>query len=323
MGAEAVRLLAAKGFEIVGIDNDMRRAFFGPEASTAWQVEELTSRYRSYSHLSVDIRNADAINALFSRYGRSISVVVHCAGQPSHDWAAREPMVDFGINATGTLVLLEAVRQHAADAVVVFASTNKVYGDHPNRLPFVELETRYELCPEHPWAEHGIPEEMSTDNCLHSVFGSSKLSADVLVQEYGRYFGIRTGCFRCGCITGSGHSGVELHGFLSYLVKCAINKKPYCIIGYDGKQVRDNIHAKDLVSAFWNFIERPMNGEIFNIGGARDVNCSILEAINIIEKIIDIKINVNYTKTKRIGDHQWWISDTRKFVQFIQIGIIL
>ncbi len=313
VGAETVRLLAAKGFEIVGIDNDMRRSFFGAEASTAWQARELAARIPRYTHMALDIRDADAIGALFTRYGRQIGAVVHCAAQPSHDWAAREPTVDFGVNATGTLTLLEAVRRHAPDAVVVFASTNKVYGDTPNRLPLVEQATRYDLAAEHPWAAHGIPEEMSVDACLHSLFGVSKLSADLLAQEYGRYFGLRTGCFRCGCITGPGHSGAALHGFLAYLMRCAVEGRPYTVVGYQGKQVRDNIHAADLAAAFWCFIQHPVPGAVFNMGGGRHANCSVNEAIGLAEQMTGRAMARSYTAEPRIGDHQWWISDTRKF----------
>jgi CDP-paratose 2-epimerase len=313
VGAETVRLLASQGLDVIGIDNDMRRSFFGAAASTAWQARDLAARHPGYTHLSLDIRDADAIDALFARHARCVTAVVHCAAQPSHDWAAREPMTDFGVNATGTLILLEAVRRHAPDAVFVFASTNKVYGDQPNWLPTVEQPSRYELAPEHPWAEHGIPEAMSVDRCLHSLFGVSKLSADLLVQEYGRYFGLRTACFRCGCITGPGHSGAPLHGFLAYLVRCAVEQVPYSVIGYGGRQVRDNIHAADLAAAFWCFIVQPAEGEVFNMGGGRQVNCSVNEAIAMVEALQGRAMTVDHVAEARIGDHRWWISDVRKF----------
>ncbi len=313
VGAEAVRLLAGKGLDVVGIDNDMRQRFFGPEASTTWQERELAARHQAYRHLSLDIRDAGAMEALFARHGRAVTAVVHCAAQPSHDWAARDPLVDFGVNATGTLNVLEATRRHAPEAVVVFASTNKVYGDQPNALPFVEHATRYELAPEHPWAAHGIPEDMSVDACLHSLFGASKLAADVLVQEYGRYFGLRTGCFRCGCITGPGHSSAPLHGFLAYLVRCAVEGRPYEIIGYGGKQVRDNIHAADLAAAFWCFIEQPAAGAVFNMGGGRHSNCSVVEAIGLVEALTERPMQVRHTEAARIGDHRWWVGDVGKF----------
>ena len=313
VGAETVRLLAGKGIDVVGIDNDMRRSFFGAEASTAWQSGVLAAGCPGYSHRSFDIRDAEAVNDLFARYGGDVVAVVHCAAQPSHDWAARDPLTDFGVNATGTLILLEATRRHAPDAVFVFVSTNKVYGDQPNHLPSVELPTRHELTPTHPWAEHGIPEAMSVDACLHSLFGVSKLAADMLVQEYGRYFGLRTGCFRCGCITGPGHSGAPLHGFLAYLVRCAVERVPYSVIGYGGKQVRDNIHAADLAAAFWCFIADPAPGEVFNMGGGRQVNCSVNEAIGMVEALEGRPMMVSHAAAPRIGDHRWWISDARKF----------
>lgn len=313
VGAESVRLFAERGLDVVGVDNDMRRHFFGDSASTLWQTNMLRATQPRYTHVHADIRDAAAIEALFARYRRDVAVVVHCAAQPSHDWAAREPVTDFTVNANGTLVLLEAARKHAPDAVFIFVSTNKVYGDHPNHLPLVERATRFELAPEHPWAEFGIPEQMSIDATLHSLFGASKVAADVLVQEYGRYFGMRTACFRGGCLTGPGHSGAPLHGFLAYLLKCAMNGTPYTVFGYKGKQVRDNIHARDLVEAFWCFFRRPVSGEIFNIGGGRHANCSMQEAIAIAEDITGRPMRHSYSDDARIGDHIWWISDVRKF----------
>jgi CDP-paratose 2-epimerase len=313
VGAETVKLLAGKGLDVVGIDNDMRQVFFGPDASTAWQAEALGRRHPRYRHVASDIRDASAMLALFARHGRDITAVVHCAAQPSHDWAVRDPMLDFSVNATGTLTLLEATRQHAPEAVFIFVSTNKVYGDRPNFLPLEEQPTRYELAAGHPWAEHGIPEDMPIDACLHSLFGASKLAADVMVQEYGRYFGLRTGCFRGGCLTGPGHSGAQLHGFLAYLVKCAVGRHPYTVFGHHGKQVRDNIHAADLARAFWCFIADPAPGEVFNIGGGRHANCSVIEAIAMVEALEGRTMAWSYDDAPRIGDHQWWISDMRKF----------
>jgi len=313
VGAEAVRLFAAEGFDVVGVDNDMRAHFFGREASTAWQVAELARTCRGYIHQAADIRDADAIGRIFARYGRRIGAVIHCAAQPSHDWAVREPFTDFSVNAQGTLVLLEALRAHAPEAPFIFVSTNKVYGDRPNHLPLIEHPTRYELDPSHPWAEHGFPEEMSIDGCLHSLFGASKVAADIMVQEYGKYFGLRTACFRGGCLTGPGHSGAQLHGFLAYLLKCAVAGTPYTVFGYKGKQVRDNIHAADLVRAFWCFVQRPSCGEVFNIGGGRHSNCSMMEAISLAEEITGNAMRLSFADTARIGDHQWWISDVRKF----------
>jgi CDP-paratose 2-epimerase len=313
VGAEAVRLFAAEGFDVVGIDNDMRAQFFGAEASTAWQVAELARTCRAYTHQVADIRDASAIGRIFARYGRSVDAVIHCAAQPSHDWAVREPFTDFSVNAQGTLILLEAVRAHAPEASFIFVSTNKVYGDRPNHLKLIERPTRYELDPAHPWAEHGFPEEMSIDGCLHSLFGASKVAADIMVQEYGKYFGMHTACFRGGCLTGPGHSGAQLHGFLAYLLKCAATGAPYTVFGYKGKQVRDNIHAADLVRAFRCFVARPSCGDVFNIGGGRHSNCSMMEAISLAEEITGQTMRLSFVDTPRVGDHQWWISDVRKF----------
>ena len=313
VGASAARHLAAKGLDVVGIDNDMRRYFFGQEASTVWNRELLEAEIPSYRHFANDIRDLDAMTRVFERYGRDVSLVVHAAAQPSHDWAATEPLTDFSVNANGTLNLLEMVRAHCADAVFVFVSTNKVYGDTPNRLPLEELETRWEVAGGHPFAEFGVDESMSLDQTLHSLLGVSKLSADLLVQEFGRYFGIRTGIFRGGCLTGSDHSGAQLHGFLAYLVKCAVTRVPYEVLGYRGKQVRDNIHAQDLVEAFWHFFENPRIAEVYNIGGGRHSNCSRLEAIAIAEELTGEPMKHSYRDSSRVGDHIWWISDVRKF----------
>ena len=313
IGAEAVRFLAAQGFDVVGIDNDMRRVFFGNDASTAWSRQRLEIEVKSYRHIDGDIRDAELMNATFAQYGSAIDAVIHTAAQPSHDWAARNPQVDFTVNANGTLNLLEATRLHCPDAVFIFTSTNKVYGDAPNALPLVEQETRWEVRPEHPFAAHGIDETMSVDNCLHSLFGASKLAADVIVQEYGRYFGLKTACFRGGCLTGPGHSGTMLHGFLAYLVKCAITGEPYTVFGYQGKQVRDNIHSWDLVNAFWHFMRQPRAGAVYNIGGSRHSNCSMLEAIASCERLTGRPMNWSYSEQNRTGDHIWWISDVRRF----------
>ena len=313
VGAETTRMLTRQGLDVLGIDNDLRSYFFGEKASTRWQIADLARTQRAFTHLDLDIRDAPAINSLFAQYGNNIKIVVHCAAQPSHDWAAREPMTDFSVNAMGTLTLLEATRQHAPEAVFIFVSTNKVYGDGPNSLPLVELETRFELATEHPWAEHGFPEEMSIDRCLHSLFGASKVAADILVQEYGRYFGMNTACFRGGCLTGPGHSGAALHGFLAYLMQCAMTGQPYTVFGYKGKQVRDNIHSHDLVEAFWCFFQDPRPGEVFNLGGSRHSNCSMLEAIAMAEKLAGRPMNYSYQEDNRIGDHIWWVSDIRRF----------
>jgi len=313
IGSETCRRLHAEGYAIVGVDNDMRRYFFGEEASTARTQVELRKQLQIYTHEEVDIRDWEAVNHLFKRFGFAVSVVVHTAAQPSHDWAAREPLTDFAVNAIGTMNVLEATRLHAKDAAFVFTSTNKVYGDTPNRLPLVEKETRWEIDEQHPFFARGVDESMSLDASTHSVFGASKVGADVMVQEYGRYFGMKTGVFRGGCLTGPAHAGAELHGFLSYLMKCTVSGKPYQVLGYKGKQVRDNIHSADLVDAFVHFIRNPRPGEVYNIGGSRHSNCSVLEAIKLCEEISGKKLEWTYKDENRIGDHIWWISDVAKF----------
>ncbi len=313
IGSEAVRHFAARGYDVVGIDNDMRRYFFGEEASTAWSRRRLEETVPGYCHASIDIRDQVAVNALFAEHGRDIALVIHAAAQPSHDWAAREPITDFTVNANGTLVLLEATRAHCPEAVFVYLSTNKVYGDTPNSLPLVELDTRWELEPSHPFAAHGIDESMSIDHSKHSLFGASKAAADILVQEYGRYFGMKTGVFRGGCLTGGGHSGTELHGFLSYLMRCCLEGREYSIFGYQGKQVRDNIHAHDLVSMLWHFAQAPRPGEVYNAGGSRHSHCSMHEAIALCEEISGKKMVTRYVADNRIGDHIWYVSDVRRF----------
>jgi CDP-paratose 2-epimerase len=308
-----VRFFSAKGFDTVGIDNDMRKVFFGADASTEWSRRSLETTVAGYQHHAADIRDRDRMNGLFAHYGNDIKLVVHTAAQPSHDWAATDPHVDFSVNALGTLVLLECARTHCPDAAFIFTSTNKVYGDNPNLLPLVELETRWEVAPSHPYHRHGIDEHMSIDQTKHSLFGASKVAADVLVQEYGRYFGMRTACFRGGCLTGPGHSGTMLHGFLSYLMKCAVSATPYTVLGYKGKQVRDNIHSFDLVNMFWQYFQEPRLGEVYNAGGGRHSNCSLLEAVAACEELTGKKMNLVYSEQNRIGDHIWYISDTRKF----------
>lgn len=313
IGSEATMFFAERGFDIVGIDSDMRRVFFGDEASTAWNRAQLEHKLgRRYSHYDIDIRNQDAIFDLFKRYGTSIKLVVHTAAQPSHDWAARDPLTDFTVNANGTLNLLEATRQHAPEAVFIFTSTNKVYGDTPNRLPLVELTERWEIEPGHAYAS-GIREDMPIDQSLHSLFGVSKVAADVLVQEYGRYFGMATACFRCGCLTGPNHSGTQLHGFLAYLMKCTVTGAPYTVYGYKGKQVRDNIHSADLIRAFDEFFKSPHTAAVYNLGGGRYSNCSMMEAILLCQEIAGRDLQWTYVETNRTGDHIWWISDNSLF----------
>jgi len=312
IGSEAARHFVAKGMTVVGIDNDMRSVFFGKEASTQWNSQRLIDDLTNYLHQTIDIRDRDAVFSLFKRYGTEIELVLHAAAQPSHDWAARDPLMDFSVNAVGTLTMLEATRTYCPDAVFLFTSTNKVYGDTPNRLPLVEQATRWEIDPHHIYAG-GIDESMSIDGTMHSVFGASKVAADVMVQEYGRYFGMRTACFRGGCLTGPTHSGTKLHGFLAYLMKCCVTQTPYEVFGYGGKQVRDNIHSYDLIQAFDAFFEAPRSGEIYNIGGGRFSNCSMVEAIEMCEQITDTTLNWSYQDCNRMGDHIWWISDLSKF----------
>src|SRR5213082_3863175 len=275
IGSETVKRFAKEGAHVVGIDNDMRAHFFGAEASTKKTRNNLIANVRGYDHHDLDIRDASAVAELFKSYSGKIDAIVHTASQPSHDWAARDPQTDFTVNANGTLNLLEAARTFSPEAPFVFTSTNKVYGDTPNHLPLRELEKRWEIEPGHEYAP-GIPETMSIDHTTHSLFGASKVAADILVQEYGRYFGMKTVCFRGGCLTGPAHAGTELHGFLAYLMKCAVTGKPYRVFGYKGKQVRDNIHSHDLVEAFWQVFNAPRAGEVYNIGGSRHSNCSML-----------------------------------------------
>jgi len=313
IGSEATRHFAHQGLDVIGIDNDMRRQFFGAEASTTWQRQELERELKArYRHAAIDIRDREKLDSLFRSVGEALALVVHTAAQPSHDWAARDPHTDFSVNATGTLNLLEATRQHAPDAVFIFTSTNKVYGDTPNRLPLQEQELRWEIDPGHTYAR-GIREDMSIDQTLHSLFGASKVAADVLVQEYGRYFGLCTACFRGGCLTGPNHSGTQLHGFLAYLVKCAATGTPYTVFGYHGKQVRDNIHSADLISAFDHFFRAPRSAEVYNIGGSRFSHCSMLEAIRACQEITGREMRWSYSETNRTGDHIWWVSDVSKF----------
>jgi CDP-paratose 2-epimerase len=315
IGSATTEHFAPRYERIIGIDNDMRSVFFGADASTRWNTEHLKERVPNYAHHDIDIRDAKALERVFAEHGKSIDLVVHTAAQPSHDKAAQIPFLDFEVNANGTLNLLELTRQHCPDAVFIFTSTNKVYGDNPNLLPLTELETRWELLEPHPYAAEGIDEHMSIDHTKHSLFGASKVAADVLVQEYGRYFGMKTGVFRGGCLTGPRHAGAQLHGFLSYLMKCAIHRTPYTIFGYQGKQVRDNIHCDDLVMMFDHFHRAPRSAEVYNAGGGRFANCSMKEAIALCEAITGNRMDVTYTDNARSGDHIWYISDTRRFRQ--------
>ena len=312
VGSESVTRFCELGYDVIGVDNDMRARFFGPEGSTAWQGKRLRETFPQYRTIAADIRENAAMEHIFRDYSSSIVLVVHAAAQPSHDWSARDPLTDFNVNAVGTLNLLECTRKYSPQATFIFTSTNKVYGDRPNELPLVEQDLRWEIDPSHPcWI--GIPESMSLDRTTHSVFGASKVAADILVQEYGRYFGMKTGVFRGGCLTGPSHCGAQLHGFLAYLVRCVVNRIPYQVFGHKGKQVRDNIHSYDLVSAFWHFFQSPRAGEVYNIGGGRHSNCSMLEAIALCEEIDGRRLQWSYTEQNRLGDHVWWISDVSKF----------
>lgn len=313
IGSESVSFLSDKFDLIIGVDNNLRAYFFGDSASTDWNVSKIQRQYSNYKHYNVDIRDFEALGNIFKEYNNDIALIIHTAAQPSHDWAAKEPLTDFTVNANGTLNMLELTRLHCPKAVFIFTSTNKVYGDNPNFLPLVELENRWEIEESHPYFTNGIDEQMSIDNCKHSVFGASKVAADIMVQEYGRYFGMKTAVFRGGCLTGPNHSGAQLHGFLAYLMKCAINHQHYTIFGYKGKQVRDNIHSYDLVNMFWHFYNNPKSGEVYNAGGGRYANCSMLEAINICEDITGNKLNFSYSDNNRIGDHIWYISDVSRF----------
>ena len=311
IGSESVRALVAAGYDVIGLENDMRSRFFGEEASTASTTAGLVEELDSFRSLEIDIRDTEGVERAFREAG-SIEAIVHTAAQPSHDWAAREPHTDFGVNAVGTLNLLEAARAHAPDAPFVFCSTNKVYGDTPNRLPLEELEMRLELPESHRY-HAGIDTSMSIDESTHSLFGVSKAAADLMVQEYGRYFDMPTVCFRGGCLTGPQHAGAQLHGFLAYLAKCAVTGTPYTVFGYGGKQVRDNIHCSDLVACFMEFMRAPRAAAVYNIGGGRESNCSMLEAIEVCERLSGRELDWTLSEQNRIGDHRWWISDLSGF----------
>lgn len=311
IGSQTCRFFGQEGYRVVGIDNDMRSYFFGKEATTKQTLQELCDHPSiDYSHYDIDIRNKEKLNYVFEKY--SFDIIIHTAAQPSHDWAAKEPLTDYSINSTATLYLLECLRKHCPEATFIFTSTNKVYGDTPNTLPLEEKETRWEINNNHRFKK-GIDETMSIDNSTHSIFGVSKLSADLMVQEYGRYFNLNTTCFRGGCLTGKSHAGAELHGFLSYLIKAAKEDIPYTVFGHKGKQVRDNIHSSDLVKAFWEVHKNPKQGEVYNIGGSRHSCISMLEAIDFIGDYLNKKIDYSISEESRKGDHIWYISDVSKF----------
>lgn len=313
IGSEASEFFISQGYRVVGIDNNMRSYFFGQESSIESSVTRLKELSSKFTLHNIDIRNHSEVEKIFSTYSTDIKCIIHTAAQPSHDWAAREVFTDFEINTTATINLLELTRRYCSEACFIYTSTNKVYGDNPNFLSLHEHETRYELLGVGDRYWNGITEIFSTDGATHSLFGCSKLAADVYVQEYGKYYGLNTVVFRGGCLTGSKHKGAELHGFLNYLVKCNLEDKKYRINGYKGKQVRDNIHSADLISAFYEVFKNPRKGEVYNIGGSRHSNCSILEAISLIEEYTNKKTDLEYTDQNRIGDHIWWISDVSKF----------
>ena len=312
VGSEAVSFFSKKKYTVIGIDNNLRKFFFGEDGSTSWIKRKIIRENKNYIHHNIDIRNSQALDKLFKRYKNNISLIIHCAAQPSHDYGKNYPKIDFNVNATGTLNLLELTKKYCPNSPFIFMSTNKVYGDNPNKLKILEKRTRYELSKKNKFY-NGVNEKLSVDDCTHSFFGVSKIYADLIVQEYGRNVGLKTVCFRAGCITGPNHSGAKLHGFLSYLVKQSLLKKEYTILGYKGKQVRDNLHSFDLINCFWEYFKKPKKGMVYNIGGGRFSNCSILEAISEIEYITKIKIKRKFIKQNRVGDHIWYITDNKKF----------
>jgi len=312
VGSESVDFFCNKGFDVIGIDNNLRKTFFGKEASTAWVKNKLIKRHKNFKNYNIDIRSINSLEKIFKNFKKNISLIIHCAAQPSHDYGKNFPKLDFNVNATGTLNLLELTKKYCPSAPFIFMSTNKVYGDNPNKLKVVEKQKRWELNKNNDYFK-GINEKFSIDNCTHSFFGVSKTYADLIVQEYGKNIGLKTVSFRGGCITGPNHNGAKLHGFLSYLVKSTLTKREYSLIGYKGKQVRDNLHSYDLVNCFWEFFKKPKYGEVYNIGGGRFSNCSILEAISEVEDYKNIEINRKIIKTNRVGDHIWYISNTNKF----------
>ena len=312
VGSESVNFFCKKGFDVIGIDNNLREFFFGKDGSTIWVKKKLQKDNKNFKCFNIDIRNYNQVEKIFKKYSKNISLIIHCAAQPSHDYGKNFPNLDFNVNAAGTLNLLELTKIYCSDAPFIFMSTNKVYGDNPNKLQIIENKKRWELKKNNKYFK-GIDEKFSIDSCVHSFFGASKTYADLIVQEYGKNIGLKTVCFRGGCITGPNHSGAKLHGFLSYLVKQSLNKKSYSLIGYKGKQVRDNLHSLDLTNCFWEFFKKPKKGEIYNIGGGRYSNCSIIEALNLVEDISKIRIKKKFIKIPRVGDHIWYISDLSKF----------
>ena len=312
VGSESSVFFAKKGFEIIGIDNNSRKSFFGKDGDISWVKNKLKRNIKNYKHFDLDITNFASLEKIFKKYKKRIKLIIHSAAQPSHDWAKTNIFKDFDINSRGTLNLLELTKKYCYDTPFIFMSTNKVYGDNPNKLPLIEKKKRWEIKSNH-YYKNGITEKMSIDDCVHSFFGASKSYADLVVQEYGRNIGLKTVCFRAGCITGPNHSGARLHGFLSYLVKAALEQKKYFIYGYKGKQVRDNIHSADVVSCFWEYFKKPKRGKIYNMGGGRKSNCSIIEAIQIIEELTSTHFEWELKKENRVGDHIWYVSNMKKF----------
>lgn len=308
IGSECVTYFDAKGWQVIGVDNNMRKSFFGNDGDTSWNLARIKAATKHFTHFDLDIRDRNAILKLFEE--QKPDFIIHCAAQPSHDLAASRPFDDFDVNAVGTMNLLEATRRSCPESPFCFMSTNKVYGDTPNRLPLKELETRWEYAD--PRDYDGIDENMSIDNSTHSIFGASKVAADVMVQEYGRYFGMKTACYRGGCLTGPAHSAAELHGFLAYLIKCAKEGRKYRIFGYKGKQVRDNIHSFDVCRAFEEFYEHPRCGEVYNLGGGRQNSISMIESIRLAEEVTGKKLDYEYVEQNRKGDHICYISNLGK-----------
>ncbi len=312
VGSESVNFFCKKGFDVIGIDNNLRKFFFGVEGSTTHVKNNLLKKNKNFKHFNIDIRNLKGLEKIFKKYKKNISLIIHCAAQPSHDYGKNFPFLDFNVNATGTLNLLELTKKYCPSAPFIFMSTNKVYGDNPNKLQIIEKNKRWELKEGNRYFK-GIDENFEIDNCTHSFFGVSKTYADLIVQEYGKNIGLKTVCFRGGCLTGPNHNGAKLHGFLSYLVKISLMKKKYTLIGYKGKQVRDNLHSHDLVNSFWEFYKKPRQGEVYNMGGGRYSNCSIIEALDLVENIENIQIKRDILKKPRVGDHIWYISNLSKF----------
>ena len=312
VGSESVNFFSKKGFDVIGIDNNLRKFFFGNDGSTIKIKNNLIKINKQFKHYNTDIRNYKALEQIYKKFKKNIYLIIHCAAQPSHDYGKKFPILDFNVNATGTLNLLELTKKYCPYAPFIFMSTNKVYGDNPNKLKIIEKKNRWELKENDKYFK-GIDENFSIDNCTHSFFGVSKTYADLIVQEYGKNVGLKTVCFRGGCITGPNHSGAKLHGFLSYLVKVSMAKKKYSLIGYKGKQVRDNLHSYDLVNSFWEFFKKPTSGEVYNMGGGRYSNCSIIEALDLVEAAAKISIKREILKKPRVGDHIWYISNLSKF----------